>query len=146
MLKGLFVEEVALLRLSAGITYHTGRSAYKRQRLMAATLKVAKNHDTAQMPNVKGVCGRIKAHISCHLFLAQEFIGSGHHLVDHASPSQFFNKIRHCYDFRFSQKSANIQFFAQKDNRPVSFKDNQSPADRNFRALFIIMLLIVSID
>ena len=95
MLQCLFVKQVALLRFAAGVTYHSGGSAYQRQRLVTATLEMTKYHYTAQMPYVKGVGSRVKTHISSYLLLAKKFIGTRHHLVDHASPGKFFNKISH---------------------------------------------------
>jgi hypothetical protein len=69
---------------------------------VAAALEMAQDHNTAQMSDMKRIGCGIKTYVSCNLFFAEQFIGTGHHLVDHASPGKFFNKICHFNQFVFS--------------------------------------------
>ena len=60
---------------------------------MAAALQVAQHHDAAQVADVQGVGCGVGAEVGgYHLFL-EEFLGAGHHLCQHPTPFQFFNKI-----------------------------------------------------
>ena len=91
--KGFFVKQVAFLRLAGGVADHTGGATEKYDGAVAAFLQVLEHHHAHEMSDVEGVGGRINADVSRgHLFL-ELFFRSGHHIVNHATPFQFFNKV-----------------------------------------------------
>ena len=101
------------------------------------TLKMAENHYTAQMSYMEGICCGIKTHVGCNLFLVKKFIGTGHHLVNHASPGKFFNKISH-NKYRILLKSAQMYNSLTKG---TNYKDRRL---RLFRIIRFCMVLILS--
>ncbi|OPZ41720.1 MAG: hypothetical protein BWY95_02543 [Bacteroidetes bacterium ADurb.BinA104] len=62
---------------------------------MSATLKMAQYHDAAQMSYMEGVGCGVKTYVGCYLFPVEELFGTGHNLMDHTSPCQFFYKVYH---------------------------------------------------
>ena len=93
MEQSLLVEQVALLALAAGIANHACSTAHESQRLVATTLEVAQHHHTAKVTDVQGVGSGVNTQICCLLSRCQHFFCAGHHLMEHSSPFQFFNKI-----------------------------------------------------
>ena len=69
-------------------------------RLVAAALKVAEYHHTAQVADMQRVGSRVKTDVGCDLFFYCQFFGARHHVVEHAAPSQFFYEI-HRFKFVF---------------------------------------------
>ena len=91
--QGFVVQEVALLRLAAGVANHARCSANEDDGLVATTLQVAQHHDTAEVSYVEGIGCWIGAEVGSHHLLLQEFFRTRHDLCEHASPFQFFNKV-----------------------------------------------------
>ncbi|EJX09041.1 hypothetical protein EVA_02847 [gut metagenome] len=71
---------------------------------MAATLKMTQNHHTAQMTNVQRIGCRIKTDVSRNLLFGKQFFSTRHHIVEHATPSQFFYKIHIVNHLKFTYK------------------------------------------
>ena len=91
--QGFVVQEVAFLRLAAGVANHASCSAHEDDGLVATTLQVAQHHDAAEVSYVEGIGRGIGAEVGCHHLLLQEFFRTRHDLCEHASPFQFFNKV-----------------------------------------------------
>ena len=68
---------------------------------MSATLEMTQHHHTAKVSDVQRIGRRVDAEICCHLLFLQQFVGAWHHLVNHATPCEFFNKILHISVFVF---------------------------------------------
>ena len=60
---------------------------------MAATLEVAQHHHSAEVADMQAVCRRVNAYVCRGHFFGQLFFRAGHHLVNHASPFEFFYEI-----------------------------------------------------
>jgi hypothetical protein len=68
---------------------------------MTRPLKVDQNHDLYQATNVKGIGRWIKTNITRCDVLVQMILCFWHNVVQHASPTKFFNKIfLHCFDLK----------------------------------------------
>ena len=91
--KRLLVEQIAFLALSAGVANHSRGTSHESQRLVAATLEMAQHHHATEMSDVEAVCGGVDAHIGGHGLLGQQFLGSRHDGVNHASPFKFLYKV-----------------------------------------------------
>ena len=68
VVEGIFGKEVALGRFARGVTNHAGGATDKGHRLVAAALKVAEYHHTAQVADMQRVGSRVKADVGCDLF------------------------------------------------------------------------------
>ena len=89
----LLVEQVALLRLAAGVADHAGGAANQGDGAVAAELKMFENHHPDQVPDMQRVGRRVDAQVGRgHLFVELLF-RAGHDGVDHAAPGEFFDKI-----------------------------------------------------
>ena len=87
------VEEVSLGAFSGGVSDHTRGAADEGEGFVTGLLEVAEHHHAAEVSDVQGVGGRVNADVgSCHPF-GKHFVCSGHHLMQHAAPFQFFYKI-----------------------------------------------------
>jgi hypothetical protein len=62
---------------------------------MSATLEVAEHHHAAEMPDVERVGRWVNPQICSYLLLLEQFVRAWHHLVNHATPSEFLYKIFH---------------------------------------------------
>ena len=93
MTQGGLVQQIPLLRLAAGVANHARGAAHQRYGTVAAPLEVFENHNTHQVSYMERIGRRVDTQIgSGHLFV-QLLFGSGHHVVNHASPLKFFYKI-----------------------------------------------------
>ena len=63
-----FVQQVALLTLSAGVANHAGSSAHEGDGLVATALQVSQHHHTAEVSDVQAVCRRVNADVGRDLF------------------------------------------------------------------------------
>ncbi len=105
------IKQVALGRLSGGITDHTGCATDESERLMSAALEMTQHHHSAEMADVERVGSRVDTEIcGGHLFL-ELLLGAGHDSVDHSTPGKFFYKI-HRYLF--------FNYLLYKDNEPAT--------------------------
>ena len=93
MTQSLLVEQVALLALAAGVSYHACGAAHQCQWLVSAALEVAEHHHSAQMADMETVGSGGDAQISRCKFFFELFFGARHHVVNHAAPFKFFYKI-----------------------------------------------------
>ena len=60
---------------------------------MAGFLKMDEEQDGDQAANMQAVGRGVEAYIArCHFFF-QLFFGSGHDILDHPSPAEFFDQI-----------------------------------------------------
>ena len=89
----LFVQQIALLRLTAGVANHTCGTAYEDDGLVTTTLQMAQHHDTAKMTDVQRVCCGVSTQIGSNQFFLEQLFRARHHLCQHAAPFQFFYKI-----------------------------------------------------
>ena len=60
---------------------------------MSGTLEVFKNHHPHEVTYMQTVGGRVDTQICDGHFFFQLLIGAGHHLMNHAAPSKFVDKI-----------------------------------------------------
>ena len=91
--KSLFVKQVALVALHRRVAYHSGCSADKGIRFVAAGLEVLQYHYADKVPDVQRITRRIDPYISGHHPFAQLFFGSRGDVVNHTPPSQFLYEI-----------------------------------------------------
>jgi len=98
-LQNLFCEQIALCRLAGRVTNHTCSTTNQCHRLMSATLEMTQYHYTAKVSNVQRVRRRVKTYVCGHLFLSQKFFRTRHHIVEHATPFQFFYKIHRMINY-----------------------------------------------
>jgi hypothetical protein len=98
MLKCFLGKQVSLGRFARRVANHTCSTSDKRHRLMAATLEVTENHNGTKMPYVQRVGRRVETNIGCNRFTVKQVFCSGHYVVEHATPFQFFYKIVHRID------------------------------------------------
>ena len=108
-LNGFLVEQIAFLRLAAGVANHTRGATNNENRFVPCQLEMLHHHDRHEMPHVKGICRRVNAHVEGRLPFLQKFFSSRHDILEHASPFQFFNKIHIVVFFKFQ-----INWFAGK--------------------------------
>ena len=102
-----FVEQVALGALARGVANHACGTSHQGEGLVAGALEVAEHHHTAQVAYVQAVGRGVYAEISGSHALVEHFLGSGHHLVEHAAPPEFVYKVHiRCFLFvcRFLQR------------------------------------------
>ena len=106
--EGGFVEEVAFGRFHRGVTDHAGGAANKGDGPMSSALEVTEHHHADQVSDMQRIGCGINADVGRGHALLQTFFRSGHHVVDHAPPSQFFYKVHRvwfmCYDSKRRQK------------------------------------------
>ena len=91
--QGLLVEEVAFLAFPRGVANHSGCTSYQCQGFVSCTLQVAEHHHATEVADMERIGGRVNAHIGRYHAFVKEFFCSGHHLVEHTAPFQFFYKI-----------------------------------------------------
>ena len=91
--QGVLIDEHALLRLHRRVANHACGSANQGDGPVSGTLQVLEHHDAHQVANVQRVGCGVDAHIARGHLLVELFFGSGHDVVDHAAPFQFFYKI-----------------------------------------------------
>ena len=91
------VEQVALLRLAAGVADHARRAAYERQRTVAAHLEMLEDHHAHQMSDMQRVGRGVDAQIGRRHLFFELFLCAGHDRVDHAAPFEFFDEILCCH-------------------------------------------------
>jgi hypothetical protein len=60
---------------------------------VASALKMHECHDLNQMPDMQGVGGWVKTDIPSGYFFEECVFGSGHDVVDHAAPLEFYDKV-----------------------------------------------------
>ena len=91
--QGLFVEQVTLERFTRRVTDHTGRTTDQKDRFVAATLKMFQNHDADQVADMQRIGSGVNTHIGGRHLFGELLFGSGHHIMQHAPPLEFFYKI-----------------------------------------------------
>ena len=89
------INQYTLLRLARRIANHTRGSTNQSVRLVSATLEVTKHHHTHQVADVQRVGGGVNTKVSRGHLLLELLFSAGHHILDHAAPSEFFYKIFH---------------------------------------------------
>ncbi len=99
--QGFLVDEFALLSFHGRIAYHARGASDECQRLVAGALQVLEHHDSHEVAYVQAVGGGVDAEIRCGHAFFEFFVGSGHELVYHAAPCEFFYKV-HMRNFQFS--------------------------------------------
>ena len=87
------VEQVSLGRFHRGIADHPRRTTHQRNRTMSRALEMPKHHYTDQMPDMQRIGCRVYSYIRGRHPLPQTLFRSGHHVMHHTPPFQFFNKI-----------------------------------------------------
>ena len=95
MVEGLLVQEVALGRLHGRVADHAGGPAHEGEGLVSAALEMLQDHHAHEMPDMQGVGRRVDAHVGRLGTFHQFLFRTRHDVLDHASPSEFFNKILH---------------------------------------------------
>ncbi len=93
MIESLRVEKITLLALARRVANHTRGTTNEQIRLMATTLQVAQHHDTTKVTDVQRVCSRVCSEIGRHHVGVEVFLSTWHHLRQHTTPFQFFNKV-----------------------------------------------------
>ena len=68
---------------------------------MAAILKMLQNHYAYKVSDMERISGRVYSDICSGRAFHQFFFSSGHNVVDHTSPLQFFYKILHRIVFNY---------------------------------------------
>ena len=91
--QGCLIEQVALLRLTAGVANHTRSTTYQSNGAVAATLKVLQDHNAHQVTDMQRVSRGVDTQVSSGHLLLQLLFGTGHNVVDHTTPFEFFYKI-----------------------------------------------------
>lgn len=71
---------------------------------MTCPLEMHESHDLYQVTNMKGICGWVETNITGGDLFLQLLLSPWHHIVDHAPPAQFFNKILHPFNLRPKDK------------------------------------------
>ncbi len=92
----LFVEKFALLAFHRRVANHSGGSSYECDGLMAGALKMLEHHDSHEVSDMQTVGCRVDAEVGHGHLLLQLFFCAGHHLVDHATPFEFFYEVHKC--------------------------------------------------
>ena len=87
------VEQVTLLRLTARVADHTRSTAHQCDRTVAATLKMFQDHNAHQVADMQRVSRGVDTQISGGHLLFELLLSSGHNVVDHTTPFEFFYKI-----------------------------------------------------
>ena len=95
VIERLVVQEVTLLRLARGVADHTGGTTDEDDGTVTTTLQMAEHHDAAEVTDVQGVCRGVGTQIGGDHLLLEQFLGTGHHLCQHTTPFEFFNKVLH---------------------------------------------------
>ena len=89
----LLRQQVALAGFPGRVAHHARGAPHQGKWLVPATLKVHQRHDLHEVADVKGIGRRVKAYIPGRGPLFQQVFGARHHIVHHAPPLQFFDKI-----------------------------------------------------
>ena len=91
--KRFFVEEVAFLAFHRGVADHAGCASDEGDGAMARALEVLEHHHAYEVADMEGVGRRVDAEVGRGHFFFELFFCAGHHLVNHATPGEFFDKI-----------------------------------------------------
>ena len=70
-----------------------------------ALLQVLQHHHAHEVTDMQRVGRRVDAHIRGSHLLVELFLRAGHHVVNHASPFQFFNEIHKSVSLKVRKKS-----------------------------------------
>ena len=92
--KLLLAQKFAFIAFTAWISNHSGGTTNQCNRLVACPLKMNKQCDRHEVAYVQGICGRIKTTVPRNLLTILQFLGAGHAIVQQATPTQLFNKIK----------------------------------------------------
>ena len=93
--EGILVQKIALGRFHRRVANHPRSPADKGERFMSTSLEMLEYHYTYKVTNMKGVGRRVNAYIGSLRAFHKFFFGSGHNILDHAPPSEFFYKVFH---------------------------------------------------
>ena len=91
--QGSLVKQVTLLRLAAGVANHTRSTTYQCDGAVTATLEVLQDHNAHQVTDMQRVSRGVDTQICSGHLLGQLLLSSGHNVVDHTTPFEFFYKI-----------------------------------------------------
>ncbi len=83
-------EQFALGGLEGGVANHAGGAAHDGQGLVARHLEVLQEHDGDEVTDMQRVGRGVDTHVGRGDLFVKLFLGAGHHVVDHATPFQFF--------------------------------------------------------
>ena len=95
VVEGFLVQEVPFGRFHGRVSNHAGGPAHQGVRLVAAALEMLEYHDAHQVADMKGIGRGVNAHIGRLGPFHQFFFRTGHDVLNHASPPEFFYKIFH---------------------------------------------------
>ena len=87
------VDENAFLRFHRRVAYHARGTTHKCNGTVARPLQMLQHHHAHQVAYVQRVGRGVDAQVGRGHFLVELFFGARHHVVNHAAPFQFFNKI-----------------------------------------------------
>ena len=83
----------ALLGFSGRVSDHSGSSAHEGNRLVSAFLEMLEYHNADHVSDVERVSRGVNAYV-CRCRAFHKFLlGARHDVLDHASPSEFLDKI-----------------------------------------------------
>lgn len=91
--QNLFRKQIALGRFTRRIANHTGSAANQSKWFMPCPLKMNECHYLHQVANMQRISGRIKTDVSGNHISKKLLFRSGHDILQHATPPQFFYKI-----------------------------------------------------
>ena len=97
--EGFFVDEFALLALHRGVADHTGGTADYGDGAVARALQMLEHHHAHEVAYVERVGGRVNAEVCRSHTFFEEIFSSGHRLVHHAAPGEFFYEIHILSEF-----------------------------------------------
>ena len=93
VLNALHIEQLALGGLAAGVAHHARRSSNQCNGVVAAPLPMHQHHHRDEVADVQGICRGVKSNVACRIALGKELFQPGRHVVQHAAPLQFTDKI-----------------------------------------------------
>ena len=94
--ESFLIEQIAFSAFARGVSNHASSTTHESEGLVACLLKMAEHHHATEVTNVERVGCGVDAHIGRHHFFFKKFVGAWHHLVEHATPFEFFYKIHRC--------------------------------------------------
>ena len=95
VVQGGLVQEVALRRLHRRVADHAGGAAHEGDGFVAAALEMLQDHHADKVADMQGVGRRVDAYVGSRRAFHEFLFRTRHDVLDHASPSEFFNKILH---------------------------------------------------
>ena len=95
VIQGGLVQEIPFGRLHRRVADHAGGAAHEGEGLVAAALEMLQDHHADEVADMQGVGRRVDAYVGSRRAFHEFLFRTRHDVLDHASPSEFFNKILH---------------------------------------------------